>query len=636
MHPLQFPMLWLVLAQLMGILIAFYFPDLLSGYLAFILALFGFFLAKLARWAGLKDLTLLLSLCLLSVFWTLERLNSCSNDEYLLLEIKTCKKKPSFYQYEALDLFSRERVLMYAKDSLGVGYQFYSKNELQAFKSQSQPFGFNYANYLKKKGIQRYFWLDESAYVEVGQSKSLGAWAYRLQQKLSKQIDALELEDKSAALYKSLLLGDRSELSNEDRSLFTQLGISHVLAVSGLHVGAIYLLLHFIFKWLSKPYRLLFVLMGIWLFAAISGFSPSVSRASFMFSFMAIAKAIQRRQSSFQAIYLSAFVLLLINPLILFSLGFQLSYLAVLGIVYFHPKWMKRIESWPKIIQRIMALIFLSIAAQLATFPITQFQFHQFPLSFLLSNIWVVPLISLILYTALPLLFLSFLLSSTFIGGFLNWLAGVFHTGINFQASLWSSVWYYPHFQFYHVIIMYAIIIYLALWWLHKQRWAALASLSIVVILSYSLMMKNLRLSHQQALYLFNQKGEFAMVLIDSGKSYVSSATKLNEDLIQYLRTYTQIEYAELKSFYFQGKLYHKGLPSKLMAPEEVDVYIVSAKAYLNQEDIQLMEGKELVIYGRCSEAKRRFLSGLNLQLSFLEDTYLSVGTKKGTLKAGF
>lgn len=211
----------------------------------------------------------------------------------------------------------------------------------------------------------------------------------------------------------ALLLGIKDELDFTMKEAYTNAGVMHILAVSGLHVGMLYWFLRVLLERFPSIRRLRwFVLIAslsvLWLYALITGLSPSAMRATTMLTFIIVAQTLDRQHNMYNSLSASAFVLLLFDPLLIFAVGFQLSYLAVLGIVYLQPKinrWWA-FDHW--LLDKLWALSSVSLAAQLATTPISLYYFHQFPTYFLITNWVVVPAAFFIVGTGLLVLLTSF------------------------------------------------------------------------------------------------------------------------------------------------------------------------------------------------------------------------------------
>lgn len=217
---------------------------------------------------------------------------------------------------------------------------------------------------------------------------------------------------KSLAILTALSLGQKSFLDPEIKESFSNSGAMHILAVSGLHVGIIYLFISYLLKFLNRIsgggiIRLVVIISLLWLFAFITGLSPSVTRATTMLSFYLIGKTFKRQTWIYNIILSTAFILAVINPMIIFTPGFQLSFLAVIGIISIYPLINKLIPDKYFLIDRIWRLCSVSLSAQLATFPVCLFYFNIFPNYFLLTNVLVVPLAVLIIYSTLIMIILS-------------------------------------------------------------------------------------------------------------------------------------------------------------------------------------------------------------------------------------
>lgn len=229
-----------------------------------------------------------------------------------------------------------------------------------------------------------------------------------LEQWRSEQLDKWReaLKDPSVfAIASAMVFGYKNEMPEEIRTTYAETGASHVLAVSGLHVGLIYLFCSFLLRKLRwRLGKAVISLCVIWGFAFLTGATPSVLRASAMFSFVLVGQQMRRPISIYNSLAGSALFLLIDNPLWLFHIGFQLSYLAVLGIVIFQPLfygWWIPSNGWA---DKIWTLITVSFAAQLATMPFTLYYFHQFPVYFWLSGLIVVPAAPLIIGLGLVLI----------------------------------------------------------------------------------------------------------------------------------------------------------------------------------------------------------------------------------------
>jgi competence protein ComEC len=261
----------------------------------------------------------------------------------------------------------------------------------------ANPAVFDYRNFLLRQGITHRHSIG-NRYFQMGQAEliTLSGFFVNIRSGIIDKMHAAFSDSRALQVAQALLIGQKKNLDKEVSDAYVTAGAMHVLAVSGLHVGIIY---GFFFLFV-KPFRLptrtrvaylTVIILLIWCYACLTGLSPSVMRAATMFSFMAMAQMKSRNSSIFNAVALSALVLLLYDPQLLFAVGFQLSYGALLGILLFQPLLVRLWYPKHKLIEYIWQISTVGIAAQLATFPISAHYFNVFPTYFLLSNIVAIP-----------------------------------------------------------------------------------------------------------------------------------------------------------------------------------------------------------------------------------------------------
>lgn len=286
----------------------------------------------------------------------------------------------------------------------------------QEVQPPSNPGEFDYKRFLQFKNIYHQQFLRSGTVKRIAAhdgfkllewSYASRAWATAL---LKKHIKGSREQGLAAAL----VLGVNDGLDNELLQAYAASGTLHVLSVSGLHVGIVYLMIMFIFKPLNKTKtgRWILAVLSIlilWAYAFITGLSPSVLRAVAMFSFVALSTPNGKRTNIYNTLAISAFCLLLYDPFLIMSVGFQLSYLAVLGIVYLQPGFYKLWEPNGRLWDEVWKVTSVSLAAQLATLSLGLLYFHQFPNYFLVSNLLVIPLSFIILIGGITLMAFSFI-----------------------------------------------------------------------------------------------------------------------------------------------------------------------------------------------------------------------------------
>lgn len=303
-----------------------------------------------------------------------------------------------------------EKVLLYTQFQLKKGDVLLMNNELSKVQNAGNPGEFDVKSYWRNKNIAMMGFLGESEFTLLDYKPPgvISSFFIDIRNNLSTSIDEF-LPVTEASIAKALLLGDKGDLSKETRSSFSSAGAMHVLAISGLHVGIIMYLLFFVFKrfsrWISRRWAVILSICFIWLFVGVTGASPSVVRSALMFSIILIGQQSGRSSSSMNTLFFSAFILLLIDPLLLFDIGFQLSYGAMLGIFLFYDRVRSLIRTNNKLLNTTWDGTAIGIAAQVFTIPLVLHYFHQFPNYFWLTNLGIMILAGLIL--AVGLLFFA-------------------------------------------------------------------------------------------------------------------------------------------------------------------------------------------------------------------------------------
>jgi competence protein ComEC len=309
------------------------------------------------------------------------------------------------------------------------------------------PYGFDYAAYLKRQGIGATAYIAADKWMQTGSSTtfSLRRTADKCRNHLLNIYRQFGIEGQEFAVLAALTLGYTDSLDRETRDIYSGSGAMHVLAVSGLHVGIVYAVFMLLFgrlrrNSLQRQIRTLLAVLFLWAYAFIAGLSPSVIRATTMFTFMAAGTALNRRPQTYNTLFLSAFVMLLVNPNYLFEIGFQLSYSAVLSIVLTMKLFGKKLQDKDRWLWR---LLLVSFAAQAGTAPFTVYYFNQFPVYFLLTNTVVIPAASVIVYSAVLLLAASFLpLLSSVIATMLIRFIRIVNTTLDIIHRLPFSQWH--------------------------------------------------------------------------------------------------------------------------------------------------------------------------------------------------
>ncbi len=253
------------------------------------------------------------------------------------------------------------------------------------------PKTFDYRMYLKTRGIYSLIY-GRAEEIEVRGKGSVNVvlrGSHQIKEKIT-HIILSRLGEGEGELLTGILLGDKDQLEDEIYEKFQVLGVAHVLAVSGLHVGILYTLLNYLLKRTSNKMRISIILLSLWSYTAITGFSPSVLRAVTMATFLVVGPLLNRRYDSLSALLATACLFLLINPLLVIDIGFQLSFSAVLSIILLYQPILKKMNFMPNDWAQVLAI---SIAAQLGTWPVVAYHFNVLSLAAIFVNIPIVMIV---------------------------------------------------------------------------------------------------------------------------------------------------------------------------------------------------------------------------------------------------
>lgn len=414
-------------------------------------------------------------------------------------------------------------VLYFQKDSLEPDFLIGDKLIIQAQFQQpdgvQNPGGFDYAKYLKRQGIAATAYIPTDNWIRSPNKPniSIKRFSDRSRAHLLGVYKKFGLEDDEFSVLAALTLGYKDELDEDIRKVFSASGAAHILAVSGLHVSTVYGAVFLIFSFLGKSRRMkiistLLSVVLIWVYAFITGMSPAVIRASLMLSFVSVGTSLQRKSSIYNTIFISAFLILLVNPNLLFNISFQLSYAAVLSIIMIHKLLYPILSPTNKILKWLWGLITVSIAAQMGTAPISIYYFNQFPNYFLLTNIIAIPLASMIIYTSIALFVFSWLpYINTVIALTIKYLVKTLNLSLEQIVSLpgaFSAV-YISNAQLWLLILTLLLILY----YIYNKNKQAL-------ILGFSAIFLYLIVSIKQNYQIMNQ--DKMVVFADSKESIIS------------------------------------------------------------------------------------------------------------------
>ena len=266
-----------------------------------------------------------------------------------------------------------------------------------------ETFGFNYDRYLANKNIYAKVYISTTVYLKLlGPKKDAYYFADAVRVKILSNLIKSGIDKRELAVLNALILGQQQDIDPTVLKEYQYAGAVHILSVSGLHVGFILVFLEFFLKRLPNTryfafLKIIVLLVSLWGFAFIAGLSPSVVRAVTMFSFVAIGLHLKKSTNIFHTLMVSMLLILLVRPQFIFDVGFQLSYLALFFIVWLQPMLSELYRPKYRTTQYFWNILTVSFAAQIGTFPLSVYYFHQFPGLFFVTNLLVLPLLSFIM-----------------------------------------------------------------------------------------------------------------------------------------------------------------------------------------------------------------------------------------------
>ncbi len=355
--------------------------------------------------------------------------------------------------------------------ALDVDDELWTTNEPSEIKPPLNPYQFSYKNYLRQLGIYHQLKLvPQSYFKKENPSKTIFGIAATARNHIIEKLQDADFGQEELGVIQALLLGQRADISKETYDNYKNAGAVHILALSGLHIGILLILLQFLLRPLTylpngKKIILLLTVLLLWGFAFLAGLSPSIIRACTMFSFVAYALYLNRPSNTFNILALSIFfILLFINPNLLFQVGFQMSYAAVLAIVWIYPMLQKLWHPKYKPIRYIWQLLSVSVAAQLGVLPISLFYFHQFPGLFFISNLLIIPALGFILGTGILVIILTLINQlPDILAEFFNALISYMNTIVAWVAQQENFIFKHISFDGVQLILAYGLLVMLIL-----------------------------------------------------------------------------------------------------------------------------------------------------------------------------
>jgi competence protein ComEC len=497
----------------------------------------------------------------------------------------------------------------------------------KTLEKPKNPYAYDYENYLKNRQIYAILHIDNEKHIKLlGSDKTILSTVSKLRANIIKKLKINGFEKDELAIINALLLGEKQLISKDLKENYANAGAIHILAVSGLHIG----ILLFIFSFLLKPFEQLkygkyfvpaFLIVLLWLYAALAGLSPSVVRAVAMFTALTLGIYAHRLTNTYNTLFISMFFLLLIYPSYLFEVGFQLSYLAVFFIVWLHPLLSSYWRPKSKILLFFWNLFLVSVCAQIGVGALSIFYFHQFPLLFFITNLVVLPFLGLILGFGVLVIVLSlsgllpsFLsLSYQFIIKQLNHFVAMISGQQDFVAKAISL-------DVVSLLFIYCLIILFFKWLENKNYWRLFGVMtSLVALLSMNFYTK-LENASKNELVIFHDSKK-TMIGLKEGSSFSIYSKQVLDSFPNYISNYmiglkleNPVEKHQLKSLFSVNNHQilvidqHGFFASNLVNP---NMLLLSNSPKINLERFLLKHKPEVVIADgtNYNSLKKRWLS---------------------------
>ena len=406
------------------------------------------------------------------------------------------------------------------------------------------PEEFDYRAYLERKGITGQVYLKEEDWfdLQTNDANPIYAFSYHFRDILLASLQRSGLSDNEFGVAAAILLGYDDNLADEVRKNYVAAGSMHILCVSGMHVGIIYLLASFLLGFLNrkkwqKTLKQVLLLALIWFYALIAGLSPSILRASLMISFVIIGEILRRKGFIINSIAASAFILLCMNPNNLFEIGFLLSYAAVMGIVVLQRPIYNLLYVKNKLLDKAWQITAVALAAQISTIPFTLFYFHQFTTYFWLSNLFMTPISFVVVISGMVLLLVSWIPYLNALVGYLVWGAVYVMNWVvaKIESIPYSIIkgLYVNDFEF--ALLLVGLLLLMLTFVLRKRR-MFIAMLSALLVMMASVAFRLYSADYQQGITVFSLRNHTAVDFVRGGEHILlaDSALMADESTLDY------------------------------------------------------------------------------------------------------
>ena len=500
--------------------------------------------------------------------------SSAYNDRYIVLVNQIDGKKKS------------GRILLNVqKDSLNhsfeIGTHLQIKGSLYQNNPAKNPNQFDYGKYLENKQIYAQMYADASD-IKMGSIMEKDIWYYtaKLRTKIIRNLEKTHFNKAELHVAIALILGQQQDISPEIIRDYQFAGAVHILSVSGLHIGFILLFVTFILKPFPNTRRgsfikLIIILLSLSSFGFMAGLAPSVLRSVTMFSFVAIGMYLRRSTNIFHTLLVSMLLILLFEPSFLFDVGFQLSYVALFFILWLQPLlsqlWMPKTV----ISKYFWDILTVSFAAQIGAFPLSIYYFHQFPGLFFVTNLVIIPFLSIIMgLGVLVMVLAAFDTIPLFLVQFLEWSIFILNKIINSIASLEQFIIQDIPFNWQLLLSVYVLLIATIIWFKKPSFNRMVLAMLTLIVFQITYFQTHGTVQNQMELVIFNTK-KSSLIAERNGENitvYANDSLLKSVSKNKTFTSYSMGNFSSLKAkkrlqnlIYFNGK--------KILIVDSVAVY---------------------------------------------------------------
>jgi competence protein ComEC len=429
-------------------------------------------------------------------------------------------------------------------------------------KKPNNPNQFDYGRYLENQHIYGQIYSDYTTLkTSTLPEKSVSYYASKLRNRIIHNLEKNNFSKTELHVVVALILGQQQDISPDVIRDYQYAGAIHILSVSGLHVGLILVFVTFLLRPIPNTkknalLKLSLVLLSLWGFGILAGLAPSVVRSVTMFSFVAVGMFLRRSVNIYHTLLVSAMLILLVRPSFLFDVGFQLSYIALFFIVWLQPLLTSIWTPKNKIVNYFWEIITVSFAAQLGTFPLSIYYFHQFPGLFFITNLIVIPMLSLILATGVVVMFFAaFDWVWMPMLQFLEWSIYWLNTIISWVASFENFILKDISFSWSLMIASYLLLFSCIIWLKQPNFKKLLYTFTAIIVVQLTVFQNKYESQKQQEFIVFHQEKKTLLTERNGTKLTVYTNEKTID--IPVLKSYVVANSCHISSMKSLSNLYY-------------------------------------------------------------------------------